>query len=212
MATMESTKVRAPKQDFFGGFEAAAANNVDGARLLDHLCREFGTAAASVTRLHELEHKGDEITHQMYESLNRVFIPPLDREDIIAIGTGLDNVMDHIYEAADAMLVYNIESPTDVARELAAIVVQCTEGVARQLPLLRSRSAMKQIHEGVVEIHRLENAADTLLRRGLVDLFHGPHDPMKAIAWSRIYETLELITDDCEDVADVLRGLVIKHA
>lgn len=209
---MESTKVRAPKQDFFGGFEAAANNNVEGARLLNQICREFGTAAATVVRLHDLEHTGDEITHHMYEALNRVFIPPLDREDIIAIGTGLDNVMDHIYQAADAMLVYNIAAPTDVACELAAVILQCTEVVAKQLPLLRSRSAMKQIQEGVVEIHRLENTADALLRRGLVDMFHNQHDPMQAIAWSRIYETLELITDDCEDVADVLRGLVIKHA
>jgi uncharacterized protein Yka (UPF0111/DUF47 family) len=71
---------------------------------------------------------------------------------------------------------------------------------------------MKLVHVGVVEIHRLENEADALLRQGIVDLFHRPHDPTEVIAWSRIYETMEHVTDDCEDIADVLRGLVIKHA
>ena len=165
-----------------------------------------------VTRLHDLEHKGDEITHRMYESLNRVFMPPLDREDIIAIATGLDDAMDHIYEVAEAMLMYNVAAPTSVACSLGKIIVQCTEVVARELPRMRSRSGMRQVQEGVVELHRLENEADALLRQGIVELFHKPHDPTEVIAWSRIYETMELVTDDCEEIADVLRGLVIKHA
>ena len=201
-----------PKLDFFSGFEEAALNNVEAAKLLDELCREFRDPDAIVARLHDLEHKGDDITHRMYESLNSVFIPPLDREDIIAIATGLDNVMDHIDEAADAMPMYNVKAPTSVARSLAAIIVDCTKVVSRILPHLRSRSAMRQVQEGVVEIHRLENAGDTLLRQGIMDLFHKPHDPTEVIAWSRIYETMENVTDDCEDIADVLRGLVIKHA
>jgi hypothetical protein len=205
-------KTRRPKVDFFGGFEEAAANNTEAAQLLDQFCREFREPEAMVARLHDLEHKGDQITHRMYEALNGVFIPPLDREDIIAIGTGLDDVMDHIFEAADAMVVYNVPAATEVARSLAVIIVRCTEVMARQLPNLRSRSAMKQVQEGVVEIHRLENEADALLRQGTMDLFHKPHDPTEVIAWSRIYETMEHVTDDCEEVADVLRGLVIKHA
>jgi predicted phosphate transport protein (TIGR00153 family) len=204
--------MRKPKADFFGGFEEAARNNVEAAKLLDQLCREFRDLDAMVTRLHELEHKGDEITHRMYESLNSVFVPPLDREDIIAIATGLDDVMDHIYEVADAMSIYNVAAPTTVARSLATIIVQCTEVVARELPRMRSRSGMRQVQEGVVEIHRLENEGDALLRQGIVELFHQPHDPTEVIAWSRIYETMEHVTDDCEEIADVLRGLVIKHA
>lgn len=209
---MSTLTIRPPKVDFFGGFEEAARNNVDAAKLLEQLCIEFRDLEANVVHLHELEHKGDQITHRMYESLNRVFMPPLDREDIIAIGTGLDNVMDHIYQAADAMAVYNVASPTGVARALATVIVACTEAVALQLPKLRSRTAMRQIQEGVVEIHRLENTADALLRQGVSDLFHRPHDPTEVIAWSRIYETMEKITDECEEIADVLRGLVLKHA
>ena len=198
--------------DFFGGFEEAARNNVEAAKLLDQLCQDFRDPEVFVARLHELEHKGDDLTHRMYEWLNSVFMPPLDREDIIALATGLDNVMDHIDEAADAMFIYNVAAPTTVARSLAAIIVECTQVVAQQLPYLRSRSGMRQVEEGVVEIHRLENAGDVLLRQGIMDLFHRPHDPTEVLAWSRIYETMERVTDECEDIADVLRGLVIKHA
>ena len=209
---MKSPKVGKPKSDFFGAFEAAAENNAEAARLLDELCRDYADADAKVRRLHELEHRGDEITHGMYEALNRTFMPPLDREDIIAISTGLDDIMDRIYDAADAMVVSNIQAPTDVARALGTVIVGCTRQLALHMPHLRSRAAMRKVQEGVVEIHRLENEADVLLRNGLMELFHHPHDPIEVIAWSRIYETMELITDDCEEVADVLRGLVIKHA
>lgn len=209
---METLKPRRGSGDFFGLFEEAAKNNVEGARLLDKLCREFDGAENIVKALHELEHKGDEITHAMYQTLNKVFMPPLDREDIIAITSALDDVMDYIHEAADAMCVYNVKAPTPIAASLAAVIVACTEAVAKALPMLRQRRTMRGIEDGVIEIHRLENQADMLLRDGVMDLFHRPHDPIGVIAWSRIYETMERVTDTCEDIADVLRGLAIKHA
>jgi predicted phosphate transport protein (TIGR00153 family) len=198
--------------DFFTRFEEAAQNNIEAAHMLQEFCQDFTNAEEKVGRMHDLEHKGDEITHGVYEALNRTFMPPLDREDIIAIATALDNVMDHIYEAADAMCIYNIQAPTPVACSLVTVIVECTRQLALQLPKLRSRSSMRQLEEGVIEIHRLENEADMLLREGVKDLFHRLHDPIQVIAWSRIYETLERVTDECEEIADVLRGLVIKHA
>ena len=201
-----------PRSDFFARFEAAAQNNVEAATLLEALCHDFSCAGSQVARLHELEHKGDEITHGVYAALNRTFIPPLDREDIIAIATGLDNVMDHIHKVSDALCVYNVKGMTPVACSLANVIIACTQQVAGQLPKLRSRAGMRTIETGVIEIHRLENEADALLREGVKDLFHKPHDPIEVIAWSRIYETMERVTDECESIADVLRGLVIKHA
>ena len=197
---------------FFDHFEAAAANNIAAARLLDRICTDFTNVEAAVKDMHDLEHQGDEIAHGIYEALNKVFIPPLDREDIIEITRALDDVMDNIYGAADAMSIYNIKQPTVVAAGLARIIVSCTEAVAAQMPNLRQRRRMKEIGQGVIEIHRLENEADVLLRQGLTDLFHEPNDPVMVIAWSRIYETMERVTDKCEDIADVLRGLAIKHA
>ena len=209
---VDALKPRKSNGAFFGRFEDAARNNVEAAKLLDHLCHDFANAEGVVRQLHDLEHKGDEITHDIYLTLNKVFMPPLDREDIIAITSALDDVIDHIHEAADAMCVYNVKAPTSFATSLAAIIVACTEAVAKELPKLRQRREMRSINEGVIEIHRLENQADTLLRQGVMDLFHRPNDPIQVIAWSRIYETMEQVTDKCEDIADVLRGLVIKHA
>ena len=209
---MKVPKPRKPNGDFFGLFEEAAQNNVEAAKLLDRLCHDFSNAENMVTQLHEREHRGDEITHSIYQSLNKVFMPPLDREDIIAITSALDDVIDHIHEAADAMCVYNVKEPTTVASSLATIIVACTEAVAKELPRLRQRRTMRDINGGVIELHRLENQADTLLREGVMDLFHRSHDPIQVIAWSRIYETMERVTDKCEDIADVLRGLAIKHA
>jgi predicted phosphate transport protein (TIGR00153 family) len=206
---VETLTPRKTRENFFDLFERAAQNNLEAAHRLDHLCHDFSKADETVKQLHDLEHKGDEITHAMYQTLNKVFMPPLDREDIIAITSALDDVIDHIHEAADAMIVYNIKEPTPIAAGLAAVIVACTEVVAAELPKLRQRRAMRGIAEGVIELHRLENQADTLLREGVTDLFHRPHDPIDVIAWSRIYETMERVTDKCEDM---LRGLVIKHA
>ena len=157
---MKVPKPRKPNGDFFGLFEEAAQNNVEAAKLLDRLCHDFSNAENMVTQLHEREHQGDEITHSIYQSLNKVFMPPLDREDIIAITSALDDVIDHIHEAADAMCVYNVKEPTTVASSLATIIVACTEAVAKELPRLRQRRTMRDINGGVIELHRLENQAD----------------------------------------------------
>jgi uncharacterized protein len=209
---MGALKPRRPNEDFFTWFEQAANNNVEAARLLERMCKEFASSDEIVRQLHDLEHKGDGISHAVYLKLNKVFMPPLDREDIIAITIALDDVMDHIHEAGDAMCVYNIQEPTDAARQLATVITACTVEVEKQMPKLRNRRSMRRVEEGIIEIHRLENQADALFRQGTMDLFHKPHDPTQVIAWSRIYETMERVTDRCEDIADVLRGLVIKHA
>jgi predicted phosphate transport protein (TIGR00153 family) len=208
---MDLLNPRKKNDDFFGRFEQAAQNNLEAAQLLDRLLADFTHVDDRVEQMHVLEHKGDGIAHDIYRRLNAVFMPPLDREDIIALTGALDDVMDYIHEAADAMCVYNIAAPTPVARSLATVIVACADQVVKQLPNLRNRRAMRRIEEGVIELHRLENEADRLLREGVTDLFHRPHDATEVIAWSRIYETMERVTDKCEDIADVLRGLVLKH-
>ncbi len=200
------------KGDFFTWFEEAAANNVAAAKLLDELCRNFTNPGQVVEQLHALEHNGDEISHLVYEHLNKVFMPPMDREDIIAITRALDDVMDFIHSSADAMYVYNIKQPTDTARNLAAIIITCTEEVARHIPELRERRKLHKLDDAIIELNRLENQADEALRAGLIELFHTPHDPTEVLAWSKIYEMMEEVTDKSEDIADVLRSLVIKNA
>src|SRR5262249_10147026 len=139
---VEQVKTKRPRTDFFELFEEAARNNVEAATILDRLCGDFRDAEATVRRLHDLEHKGDDLTHSVSESLPGVFRPPLDGEDITAIATSLDDVMDHIHEAADAMSTCNVKAVTPVARSLGHLILECTQAVAKQLPLLRSRGAM----------------------------------------------------------------------
>jgi uncharacterized protein len=199
--------------DFFTWFEDAAKNNVEAAQLLDQLCRDFRDPSQMVERIHELEHRGDEFSHQVYELLNKVFMPPLDREDIIAITRALDDVMDYIHASADAMYVYNIKQPTPTAQGLAQIIIACTKEVADHISALRQRRTFPELSQAIIELNRLENQADDLLRQGLIEMYHKPNnDPTEVLAWTKIYEMMEEVTDKSEDIADVLRGLVIKHA
>lgn len=206
--------VKPPKRNgnFFDRFEEAAQNNVDGAKLLEQLCRDITQSDPLVKQLHDLEHKGDDIGHAVYAALNQTFIPPLDREDILALVIALDDVIDLIHEAGDAICCYNVKQSDPTATALARVVVDCTQAVADELPKLRQRRTMHTLNHSVIRIHQLENRADDLLRGGVTELFKDPKDPIKVMAWSRIYETMEKVTDRCEDVADVLLGLAIKHA
>lgn len=196
---------------FFDRFEEAAQNNIEGARLLAELWNDVGRAEAIAQQLHALEHRGDEIGHAAYDALNQTFIPPLDREDIIALTIALDQVIDLIHEAGDAASCYGIAEPHPAAQSLAAVVLRSTEAVAAELPKLRQRRELRTVPHSVHTIHELEIEADELLRQAVTELFRTPQDPLRVFAWTRILETMEQVTDRCEDVADVLLGLAIKH-
>lgn len=180
------------------------------ARELHNLLDDYTNVPQKVAVITELEHQGDFITHQIIEQLHRSFLTPLDREDITALTGRLDDVIDLIEDAANAMLLYKIEQPTKRAREQAAILVAMSEELVKAVPLLRNRSKMKQILEYCVEINRLENEADSIMRFALAELFDGlpPYDVIK---WREIYQHLEDSADRGEDVADVLEGVVLKN-
>ncbi len=210
--------LRKDEVDFFQWFEDAAANLLQAARELRELCYNFRPERAqeAANRLHEYEHRGDSIGHRIYEALNKTFVTPLDREDIIRLYSALDDVTDFVHSSADMMAVYKVESVPPIARQLADCIVGCAEEIANALPRLRRRSELGQIQPAIVQINSLENKADELLRAGLVELFsrpqEKPQDVVDIIKWRDIYEEMEEATDKAEDIADVLRGLVIKHA
>jgi hypothetical protein len=201
--------------NFFQWFEDAANNSHQAALELRDLCYNFDgpdQTAASVSRLHEFEHRGDEIGHRIYEQLNKSFVTPLDREDIIALYSAMDDVTDYVHSAGDLMAIYKVTAITPVAQQLSECIVGCTEEVAKAVHHLRKRSEMSQILPSVIQINSLENQADTLLRTGLAELFDDPQDVIHVIKWRDIYSEMEQATDKAEDIADVLRGLSIKHA
>ena len=199
---------REPK--FFDLFEKSVANVAKAAKELADFLEDYTNVPLKVARITELGHEGDAITHQIMEQLHRTFITPLDREDIALLTERLDDVMDFIEDAANAMLLYRIEQPTTRAREMAAILVTMTSELVVAVPLLRNRSKMKEILEHCVEINRLENEADAIIRHALTELFDDT--PIAdVIKWREIYEHLETAADKGEDVANVLEGVVLKH-
>ena len=199
---------REPK--FFDLFEKSVANVAKAAKELADFLEDYTNVPLKVARITELEHEGDAITHQIMEQLHRTFVTPLDREDIALLTERLDDVMDFIEDAANAMLLYRIEQPTTRAREMAAILVKMTSELVVAVPLLRNHSKMKEILEHCVEINRLENEADAILRHALAELFDDT--PIAdVIKWREIYEHLETAADKGEDVANVLEGVVLKH-
>jgi predicted phosphate transport protein (TIGR00153 family) len=197
---------------FFELFEGGVQNMVKAAQKLKELVESWDNVEARVNEITGIEHEGDMITHQIMEQLNRTFVTPFDREDIALLAHTLDDVTDFIHHAADAMFIYKVDQPSQRAEELADIIVQAATEVERAMPQLRHRAEFKQILERCVEINRLENVADEVYRSAMGELFDDNTDIREIIKWREVYEHMESATDRCEDVANVLEGVVLKHA
>lgn len=200
------------EQKFFDLFEASAQNMVKAAQVLKELVDTWEGVKDRVDEIAQLEHNGDTITHQIMAQLHRTFVTPFDREDITLLAHSLDDVMDFIDAAADAMLIYKIDHSTPRAKELADIIVQATAEVERAIPQLRHRAGLKEIPPRCVEINRLENVADEVYRSAIAELFDDTADIAQVIKWREIYEHMETATDRCEDVSNVLEGVALKYA
>jgi uncharacterized protein len=199
-------------QRFFDLFEEDARNLVAGSKQLRDMLDHYDQAQRLVKKIESYEHEGDRITHDLFAELNRTFVTPLDREDIHALASAMDTIMDQVEAAADTMVLYGVEAPTDQARLLADIIVDSTEQILQAIQLLRGRHNLREILVNCVEINRLENEADEVRRQVLAALFREEPDVIKLIKWKEIYELLEKATDEAEDVADVLQGIVLKNA
>jgi hypothetical protein len=202
-----------PKEEkFFDLFEESAHNVVKTAETLREMLSNWEMVEGKVAEITELEHQGDNITHQIIAQLHRTFVTPFDREDIALLAHTLDDVTDFIHAAADAMLIYKIGHPSQRAKELANIIVTAAVEVEKAVTVLRHRAELKQILERCVEINRLENMADRVFRSAMAELFNNQLDITEVIKWREIYEHMESATDRCEDVANVLEGVALKHA
>ena len=202
-----------PKEHkFFELFEESAQNSVKAAKALKEMMDDWQYVDSRVAEITEMEHHGDTITHQVISLLHRTFVTPFDREDIALLAHTMDDIIDFIHAAADAMFIYKIKSPTERAKQLADIIVQGANEVEKAVHGLRKRSELKNIMERCVEINRLENMADRVYRAAIGELFDNTEDIAEVIKWREIYAHMESATDRCEDVADVLEGVALKHA
>ena len=203
-----------PRGDkFFDLFEVSSKNMVKAAQSLKELICGWDCIDQKLEEMDKIEHQGDTITHEIMFQLNRSFITPFDREDIGLLAHSLDDVTDLIQATADTMVLYKVKEPGKRARELADILVQITTEVENVMPSLRHHNAnLEKILNSCVEINRLENVADKIYRTALKELFEDSTDIADIIKWREIYEHMESATDMCEDVANVLEGVALKHA
>jgi len=198
---------------FYDLFEQETSNLVVAAEKLVDLFDNYEDVEAKAKELKELEHKGDIITHEIIQRLHRTFVTPIDREDITLLAQSLDDVMDFIEAAGRTAHLYSIAQPTERAQELARIVARIAYKLCEVMPRLRHRDQFPWILKQCVEINTLENEADDVHHAALAELFEVCHlDACEVIKWREIYEHLENATDRGEDVANVLEGIVLKHA
>jgi len=198
---------------FYDLFEQETSNLVVAAEKLVDLFDNYEDVEAKASQLKDLEHKGDTITHDIIQRLHRTFVTPIDREDITLLAQSLDDVMDFIEAAGRTAHLYGIAQPTERAQELARIVARVTHKLNEAMPCLRRHDQFPRIIEQCVEINTLENEADDVQHAALAELFEVCHlNACEVIKWREIYEHLESATDRGEDVANVLEGIVLKHA
>lgn len=200
------------EKKFFALFEQGSQNALKIAQQLKDMVYVWENVKERVWVINDLEHQGDAITHQIFEQLHRSVITPFDREDIALLAHSLDDVVDFIHAAADAMLLYKVERPTNRAKEMVDIVVQAVAEVERAVSEIHDRIGRKKLLNRCVEINRLENIGDNVFRSAMAELFDDSTDFAGLIKWREIYTHMESVIDRCEDIANILEGVSLKYA
>jgi predicted phosphate transport protein (TIGR00153 family) len=197
---------------FFQFFEQQGSKTVEGCRALVAMIDNPAGLEAQVQRVVQIEHECDDITHAVVESLHKTFITPLDRNDIYRLITRMDDIMDLVEAAADRFSLYEVKEMKPQTGDLGRTLVSSAEHVLAAVSGLRDMKKASVILQHCVEINRLENVADKILRSALAQLFREEKDPIAVIKWKEIYEILESATDRCEDVANVIEGVVLENS
>jgi predicted phosphate transport protein (TIGR00153 family) len=199
-----------PREErFFDLFVQDAANVLGASRLLEAMLRSYDQLPRRAGEIRDAEHRGDEISHDIGHRLEATFVTPFDREEIHSLISGLDDVLDLIEETADTFVLYRIDAPTAAAIEGATIVVRQCELLHEALSHL---STFKGLERYWIEVHRLENEGDQVTRAAIAELFDERHKPLEIMKWKEIYTLLENTIDKCEDVANIIERIVLKHA
>ena len=196
------------EEKFYSDFLALADELKRGAKLLEEMLAPDRPNWDKADAIKEVEHKCDFLTHEVIQRLNRTFVTPLDREDIHALARSLDDVMDAIDAAATVIGRYRVSPVRFGARELARTISQSAGQIRKAVEVLEKRTG---VHVLLVEVNRLENEADRIHDEALRRLFDEEKDPITVIKWKEVLDFLEEATDRCEDVADVIEGVVVKH-
>lgn len=204
---------RSPKEEkFFDLFIANGEIGYKSAVLLKDFMNDFKNIDTKYAAIKEMEHDGDNQLHGIFEQLNKSFITPIDREDIHAIAKAMDDITDFIEQTASRFLMYNVVSIPADAKEVAGMIVDCTKEVVDLMIEMKSMKKSTKLVEKIIEINRIEEQGDAAYRKAIKDLFVNDTPALEVIKWKDIYENLEAVLDACEDVANIVEGVVMKHA
>jgi hypothetical protein len=199
------------EEKFFTYFEEITKNLVDAAKLLIELVQNPQNHNL-INQIKDLEHKGDEITHKTVSLLHKTFITPIERDDIHKLITSIDDVLDYIDAVSQRFKLYNITNTNVIYQNFAKIIQESSVKILEVIKELDNMKKQNEILTKCIEINRLENEADQLLRESIAKLFQTETNPIELIKLKEIYEILESITDRCEDVANIIEGIVLENA
>jgi predicted phosphate transport protein (TIGR00153 family) len=198
------------EEQYFTLFAQMTSYINDAARtLVEMLAHHDGDYQEYVQRIKSIEHACDDLTHNVSTRLNQSFITPFDREDIYMMSKALDDVVDLIDGAARAVVMYDIHETTEPAKQLAGVIQRMAMQLNEVVSILQKP---KGVTERLVELHRLENEGDDIYHRAVAALFHDRGDPLEVLKWKDVYEKLEAAIDRCENVANIIEGVIIKHS
>lgn len=199
-------------EDFFQYFDAAARCIVEGAGLLNEIVARPDRAADLARQIRDLEHKADETTHETIRKLHTTFITPFDREDIHSLISRLDDIMDAIHMAASRIVLFEIRVLPDDLEALTALLQKAAQTMSGALGKFKDLKHADETMKEVIEINRIENEGDVAFRAGLANLFKDVKDPIEVVKLKDVYEVVETAIDRCEDVANVIEGVLVKFA
>jgi hypothetical protein len=198
--------------NFFDLFDKQVDYAVEAASVLKEIAAMGVVDAAFLTRMSEIEHRGDDATHSIIEHLNKTFITPFDREDIHKLATELDDVVDVMNTIVGRLRIYKLKWTSQSLAEFAAVIEHSVRQIELAVKGLRKMKDVKTIMDSCVEVNRLENVGDAMRDRLLADLFEMEKDPIAVIKWKEIYQDCETVLDVCEDVANVVESILVKQA
>ena len=205
-------KLMPRKMAFFDFFDHQAEKIIEGCKALSDLLENYVDVTDKAKRIKAIEHEGDVITHQCIEMLHKQFITPLERDDIHRLISRMDDILDLTEAVSQRLSIYEVTSVPDEAKQLGRVLIFGVERMAKAVKGLRDMKNAPQILAECIEINRIENEADTILRAAIGKLFKTEKDPLTVMKWKELFETLEEATDLCEDVANIVEGIVLEHA
>ncbi|MEW5806414.1 MAG: DUF47 family protein [Acidobacteriota bacterium] len=196
--------------EFFDLFDRQVGDLIRITEILSSFVKDFKVSEEMRTRFKEAEHEADITTHEIIDKVNRTFITPIDREDIHSLAQAMDDIVDLIDASAGRVFLYEITQPTEEMKRFVEIIHKMVQEISKAIGMLRNLKNQRRLLDHCIEINRLENEADATLLTSIEKLVENRKDFFEFLRWKEVYESLESATDKCEDVANIIEGIVIK--